>query len=186
MRSLVDKFAELEALLVDDRQTLALHAGVPFVLLIYHPKEEHRCRQEQARLAERLGDSGIIVREISLESFVLDHYADIGLLEKLLQKEILHRQSVYRDLAKNSRPALCRHIIRVSEELDSEDAILFVCGLAHLFPFVRVSNLLEDLENRVKLPLVMFYPGEELDGELRFLCLENADGPHSKYRARRI
>jgi hypothetical protein len=51
---------------------------------------------------------------------------------------------------------------------------------------VRISNLLENLENQVKVPLVVFYPGEELDSEMRFLCLENADGPHTKYRARRI
>ncbi|HHE71042.1 MAG TPA: DUF1788 domain-containing protein, partial [Chloroflexi bacterium] len=59
-------------------------------------------------------------------------------------------------------------------------------GVSHLYPFVRVANLLEDLENRVKAPLVVFYPGEELDSELRFLGLQHADGPHTKYRARRI
>jgi hypothetical protein len=186
MLSLTDKFAELEKLLLNQRHTLALHAGVPFVLLIYDPNEERRCREEQAHLMTKLGDAGLVVREIAVETFIFDHYAEIGLLDKIFEKEATQPGDVSRDLAKNYRPALARHIIQVAEALEGQDAILFLTRVAHLYPFVRISNLLEDLENRVKLPLVIFYPGQELDGELRFLCLENADGPHTKYRARRI
>lgn len=186
MSSLVDKFAELEKLLLNQRHTLALHTGVPFVLLIYDPHAERRCREEQTHLMTKLEDAGLTVREIPVETFIFDHYAEIGLLDKIFEKEPTHPGDVYRDLAKNYRPALAQHIRQVAEELDGQDAVLFLTRVAHLYPFVRVSNLLEDLENWVKLPLVIFYPGEELDGELRFLCLENADGPHTKYRARRI
>ena len=186
MPSLIENFAELERLLLDDRDTLALHAGVPFVLLIYAPEEERRCREEQAHLATKLADAGITVREIPLETFIFDHYAGIGLLDKIFEKERTQPGDVHRDLAKNYRPALVRHIAEAAGALDGQDAVLFLTRVAHLYPFVRVSNLLLDLENRVRLPLVIFYPGEELDGELRFLCLENADGPHTKYRARRI
>ena len=184
--SLIDKFADLERLLLNDRDTLALHAGVPFVLLIYDPNEERRCREEQAHLMTKMADAGLIVREIPVETFVFDHYAEIGLLDKVFEKERTRPGDVYRDLAKNYRPALVRHIIEAADTLEGQDAILFLTRVAHLYPFVRVSNLLRNLENRVNLPLVIFYPGEELDGELRFLCLENADGPHTKYRARRI
>jgi len=184
--SLVDKFAELEGLLLGQRHTLALHAGVPFVLLIYDPSDERQCREEQAHLMRKLDDAGIVTHEIPLESFIFDHYTEIGLLDTIFEKEPAQPDAVYRDLAKNYRPALARHIIQVSEDLEEQDAVLFLTQVAHLHPFVRVSNLLEDLENRVKLPFVVFYPGEELDGELRFLRLEHADGPHTRYRARRI
>ena len=186
MLSLIEKFAELEKLILNQRQTLALHAGVPFVLLIYSPTEECRCREEQAHLMTKLADAGLAVRQIPVDTFVFDHYAEIGLLDKVFEKERTQPGDVYRDLAKNYRPALVQHIIKAADALDGQDAILFLTQVAHLYPFVRVSNLLSDLENRVKLPLVIFYPGEELDGELRFLCLKNADGPHTKYRARRI
>jgi hypothetical protein len=186
MPSLTDKFSELEKVLLHQRHTLALHAGVPFVLLIYDPAEEQHCREEQAHLTTKLVDAGLTVHEIPVEAFVFDHYAKGGLLEKVFEKERTHPGDVYRDLAKNYRPALARRIAEEADALDGQDAVLFLTQVAHLYPFVRVSNLLNDLENRVKLPLVIFYPGEELDGELRFLCLENADGPHTKYRARRI
>jgi len=186
MPSLTDKFAELEELLLNQRQTLALHAGVPFVLLIYEPSDERRCREEQARLITKLEDAGVSVREIRLETFVFDHYNQIGLLDKVFEKERSAPGDVYRDLAKTYRPALAQHIAEAANELDDRDAVLFLTQVAHLYPFVRVSNLLNDLENRVTLPLVVFYPGEELNGEIRGLRLENADGPHTKYRARRI
>lgn len=187
MPSLAEKFAELEKLIFEQRKTLHLHAGVPFVLLIYDPNEEFRCREEQAHLKHKFTDEGLIVREIAIEQFIFDHYAEIGLLDKVFEKEASTPDVVYRDLAKNYRPALVDYIIQQADELgDEDDAVLFLTQTAHLYPFVRVSNLLENLENHVRLPLVVFYPGEELDGELRFLCLENSDGPHTKYRARRI
>ncbi len=186
MSSLADKFVELERLLRHDRETLALHAGVPFLLLIYDPVEERRCNEEQAHLRVKLEDASLHVRAISVRTFVFDHYAEIGLLDAMFEKEQHQPESVYRDIAKHYRPTLVRHIIGVAESLPVEDTIIFLTDVAHLYPFVRVANLLEDLENRIQQPLVVFYPGEELDGELRFLGLENADGPHTKYRARRI
>jgi hypothetical protein len=188
MPSLVDKFRELETLLLRHRHTLALHAGVPFVLLVYDPRQERRCQEEEEHLMTKLRDAGLTVREIPLDTFIFDHYAEIGLLEKAFEKEHEEPGMVYRDLAKNYRPTLAQHIIETGATLkeQDEDAVLFLTKVAHLYPFVRVSNLLEDLENKVRIPLVVFYPGEELDSEMRFLCLKNADGPHSKYRARRI
>jgi hypothetical protein len=186
MPSLIEKFTELEKLLLSRRHTLALHAGVPFVLLIYDPHKERHCREEQVHLMTKLTDAGLSVHEIPVEAFIFDYYTEIGLLDRIFEKELTQPGDVYRDLAKNYRPALARHIIQTAETLDGQDAVLFLTQVAHLYPFVRVSNLLQDLENRVKLPFVIFYPGEELDGELRFLSLENADGPHTKYRARRI
>lgn len=188
MSSLVDKFQELERLILDHRETLALHAGVPFVLLVYDPRDERRCRDEQQHLKTKFEDRGLQIREIALDTFIFDHYAEIGLLEKVFEREGEEPGSVYRDLAKHYRPALTRHIVETATALEKnhEDAVLFLTKVAHLYPFVRVSNLLDDLENQVKLPVVVFYPGEELDSEIRFLCLKNADGPHTKYRARRI
>lgn len=186
MSSLVEKFRELETLLLTQRHTLALHAGVPFVLLIYDPNQERLCRDEQAHLATKLQDAGLTVHDIPVQSFIFDHYERIGLLDKALDLEHTRPAAVYSDFARHYRPALVRHITKTAADLEGQDAVLFLTQVAHLYPFVRVSNLLEDLENKVKLPFVIFYPGQELDGELRFLGLENADGPHSKYRARRI
>ncbi len=186
MSSLVEKFTELEKLLLNHRGTLALHAGVPFVLLIYDPRQELRCRDEQAHLRVKLEDAGLAVHEMALDTFIFDHYAEIGLLDVIFEKEPSEPGEVHQDLAKNLRPALARRIIQKAEEMEGQDAVIFLTQVAHLYPFVRISNLLENLENQVKVPLVVFYPGEKLDSEMRFLCLENADGPHTKYRARRI
>ena len=64
-------------------------------------------------------------------------------------------------------PAAMTHASTAGSPLEVDPGLVRLSvGLEH------VDDLLEDLENRVRLPLVIFYPGEELDGELRFLCLE--------------
>ncbi|MGC9335706.1 MAG: hypothetical protein ACP5JJ_16280 [Anaerolineae bacterium] len=70
MSSLTEKFAELEKLLLNQRRTLALHAGVPFVLLIYDLNEEQRCREEQAHLAVKLRDVGLTNRKVGSQHAV--------------------------------------------------------------------------------------------------------------------
>jgi len=186
MTSLVEKFKELENLILKHRHTLELHAGVPFVLLIYEPRKEYQCRDERDHLKTKLEDNNLKIQEIFLGDFIFNHYDEIGLLDKIFEKEEIDPGVVHRDISKNYRPALAKYIIKQAKKIEEDDAVIFLTNVAHLYPFVRVSNLLEDLENQVKVPLIVFYPGEELDNEMRFLGLENADGPHTKYRARRI
>lgn len=133
MSSLVEKFRELESLLVNSRHTLALHAGVPFVLLIYDPQQERLCREEQAHLSNKLQDADLTVHEIPVQAFIFDHYARLGLLDRIFEKEQTSPGDVYRDLAKNYRPALAQHIIQESQRLEGQDAVLFLCAgyLAH-------------------------------------------------------
>jgi hypothetical protein len=110
MLSLAEKFVELEELLLKHRHTLALHAGVPFVLLVYDPAEERRCREEQAHLVDKLRDGNLVVHEIPVETFVFDRYAEARLLDRMFEMEATRPQDVYRDLSKNYRPALAQFI----------------------------------------------------------------------------
>jgi hypothetical protein len=66
--------------------------------------------------------------------------------------------------------------------LDEDNGVIFLSGVATMYPFARVSNLLTDLENKVHVPLVVFYPGSEENNKLSFLNREQ----HIGYRAQRI
>ncbi len=76
---------------------------------------------------------------------------------------------------------LVRRILDTAGRAAPNGAI-FVTSVASMYPFGRVSNLLARLENKVTLPLVVFYPGSEVGGQISFLNLE----PHIGYRARVI
>ena len=79
--SLLDKFNELETMLLGQRRLLGLHSGVPFVILVYDPTEERRCRARQIELREKLEFNGIHVIEHELNNFIFDSF-----LEKPLKR----------------------------------------------------------------------------------------------------
>jgi hypothetical protein len=178
---LSDKFSELEHLLLAGRDTLALHSGTPFVLLVYDPHEERLCQARRQELAERLESRGLRVYEIGLGTFIFDYYRQKGQLERLFTLERERPQELRRMLAGIYRPELVEHIVAQAGEM-RDNGVIFLSGVGSLYPFARVCNLLGDLENKVKLPLVVFYPGSEQDGKLMFLNLEE----EGNCQARRI
>jgi hypothetical protein len=177
--SLLDKFKELEYLLLARRDTLALHSGTPFVLLVYDPGEERLCQARRQELAERLESRGLRVYEIGLGAFIFDYYRQKGQLEQLFALERERPQELRRTIAGIYRPELVKRIVGEARDVE-DDAIIFLSGVGSLYPFARVCNLLGDLENRVKQPLVVFYPGSEQDGRLMFLNLEEEGSCHAR------
>jgi hypothetical protein len=177
--SLLDKFNELEYLLLARRDALALPGGTPFVLLIYDPYEERLCQARRQELAERLESRGQRVHEIGLGTFIFDYYRQKGQLERLFALERERPQELRRMIASIYRPELVKRIVAEAGDME-DDAIIFLHEVGSLYPFVRVCNLLGDLENRVKQPLVVFYPGSEQDGRLLFLNLEEEGHCHAR------
>ncbi len=64
-------------------------------------------------------------------------------------------------------------VARVREACDSEDAtaacVVAVTGLATLFDFMRVSSLIERVEDSVRGRLLVFFPGEYAGQIYRFM-----------------
>lgn len=178
------KFNELEAVLLEQRHLLGLHTGVPFIILVYDPCDERVCRGRQLDLQEKLVARGVRVISLELNNFIFEYYKDKGQLERIFD---LDRNPKYRDelrqmIAGVYEQELARQIQNKIKDADPGHSVIFLSGVASMYPFARVSNLLTFLENRVKVPLVIFYPGSEQDGKLSFLNQE----PHVGYRARRI
>jgi hypothetical protein len=183
--SLSDKFNELERLLRDEqRHALAMHTGVPFILLIYDPHKEKECRARQIHLREKLQMRGLEVVEIELTNFIFDYYEERGQLERIfeLDRDADKRDELRRMIAGKYEKLLVDRVQERVEGLDRDRGVIFLTGVASMYPFARVSNLLTELENKVRVPLVVFYPGSELNGKLSFLNRE----PHIGYRAHRI
>jgi hypothetical protein len=183
--SLSTKFDELERLLLHHRHSLGRHSGVPFLILIYPPQQEQRSRAYQIDLREKLRLRGMRVLEQELNNFIFDHYREKGQLERIfeLDRDPARRDELRRMLAGVYEKELVRRILdEVATVADADNTVVFLAGVASMYPFARVSNLLTDLENKIQIPLVVFYPGSEENGKLRFLNRE----PHLGYRARRI
>lgn len=182
--SLSDKFDELESLLLNQRHLLGLHTGVPFILLIYDPSQERACRSHQLHLLDKLQSRGVRVVEHELNTFIFDYYEEEGQLEQIfeLDRDPRKRDDLRRMIASAYENTLVEEIKETLDGVDSEKTVIFLTGVASIYPFARISNLLIELENEVNVPLVVFYPGSEQNGKLSFLNRE----PHVGYRARRI
>ncbi len=51
---LQEKFDQLEDLLLNHRESIGIHNGVPFIMLIYNPETEIDCRKKIKNLQEKL------------------------------------------------------------------------------------------------------------------------------------
>lgn len=186
--SLSAKFEELEAILLDDqhRSQLRLHSGVPFIMLVYDPYEERKSRAYQTRLRDKLNARQLPVTEYELNTFIFEHYAKKNQIERVfkIDRDPDRRDELKRMIASVYEKQLVQEIRQKAAELNNhpDRNIIFLTSVASIYPFARVSNLLTDLENHVLVPLIVFYPGEEVDGKLSFLNRE----AHIGYRARII
>jgi len=186
--NLLAKFEELEATLLNDqhRSQLRLHSGVPFIMLVYEPDEERKSRALQTRLRDKLNARELHVIEYELNTFIFEHYAKKNQLEQVfkIDQDPTRRDELKRMIASVYEKQLVQDIKEKAQELNShpDKNIIFLTSVASIYPFARVSNLLTDLENHVLVPLVVFYPGGEVDGKLSFLNRE----AHIGYRARII
>jgi hypothetical protein len=182
---LVQKFRELEQALLQDRHLLAVHSGVPFLLLAYPPEQERICRELQAELMEKLRARGMPVIEHRLDTFIFDYYeqryASRGGIQLIFDLERDDPDALRRMIGGIYKDELVKRILSTTDRAAPNGAI-FLTGVAAMYPFGNVSALLLELENRITLPLVVFYPGSEERKHLSFLNLES----HTGYRARVI
>lgn len=183
--SLLPKFRELEQTLLQDRHLLSTHSGVPFMLLVYPPEQERLCRELQAELMEKLRVRDMPVIEHRLDTFIFDYYnarfAHRGGVKLLFDLERTDPDALRRMISGIYEEKLVDSILSTASRAEPNGAI-FLTGVAAMYPFGRISNLLMALENQIILPLVVFYPGSYISGQLSFLNIEH----HTGYRAKVI
>lgn len=178
--TLQEKFNFLEDLLLNKREAIGVHTGVPFIMLIYEPKREAECKNEIEALKEKLVSRNLRVDEIPLNRFIFDQLEE-GQLKEIFEHEKEAPDEVREELSKRCKFHLKQYVL--DKIKSGKPDIVFLTDVASLHPYYRVSNLLYSLENEVRMPFIVFYPGEERDGKLFFLGEYESSG---YYRALRI
>lgn len=182
MRSLHQKFEELEDLLLNHRRTLAQNTGVPFIRLMYPAKDEHSCHRFCDTLVRTLKQRDIPVEVVSCRGVLFTHYEETDRLEPLFELEPNGGDRLAEHIAIHARRELAARIERAAERLN-EDGVIFLTETAFTYPYLHLSTVLDDCTNRIRPPLalVVFYPGEvDVDGQLLFL----GQRPSGYYRTR--
>mgnify|MGYP001040886690 CR=1 FL=1 len=182
MRPLLQKFDELEDLLLNYRAQLDQNTGVPFVRLVYEPEQEIECRRLTSSLARTLDKKGVSVETISCRGVIFTYYEESGRLQQLFELESTEGERLDEYITKRAREELNKRLLRAVEGL-GDDGVILLTETSFVYPYLSLSSVLEDCTNRIMPPmaLVVFYPGEiDIDGRLLFL----GQRPSGYYRTR--
>jgi len=164
---LQDKFNQLEDLLLNHRESIGIHNGVPFIMLIYSPENEIECRKKIENIAEKLESKNLNVLSIPINIAIFDYLKKEGILDQIIEFDEDSPKEVREELFNRCKFFLKDYIIN-NIQSNSPDIVL-VTNVAGLYPYYRVSNLLTSLEKDVKVPFVVFYPGDVKDDKLFFM-----------------
>ena len=165
----------------DPRPDISAYHDMPYAIFRYPPEAEFDVRQELALMRTRLEQAGKHVTTISLAEclhialeaegmgteILVDAEMSVGLEPTI---ETIHQVlSEYQPLDELVAQ-------RIPEEADPLRDVIFIVRAGALFPIYRTSSLLEQLKGKVRVPAVLFYPGE-LDGVagLRFMGVLDAE-----------
>lgn len=180
---LQEKFNVLEDMLLSKRETIGVHTGTPFILLIYDPKIQNDCKNEIKNLTEKLSAHNLKVLEISVGKFIFESLEKDDRLEQVFEYERESPEEVKEELTNR-----CKHYIKdwILEKINAEMPVdvVFLTDVAGLHPYYRVSAILDSLENEIKIPFIVFYPGMKKENDKLYFLGEYESSEY--YRARRI
>ncbi len=174
---------QLEPVLMapDPRPQISAYHDMPYAIFRYSPEDEFAVRREVALLRTRLEQAGKRVTTISLAECMQSALEAEGIdTEALVDAETSSGLEATIDTVHQVlsayRPLDELVAKRIPEDARPERDIVFIVRAGALFPVYRTSSLLEQLKGKVRVPAVLYYPGE-LDGAagLRFMGVLDAE-----------
>jgi hypothetical protein len=165
----------------DPRPKISAYHNMPYAIFCYPPEDEFALRGELSMLRTRMEQAGKRVTLISLAT-CLDMALDRAGLTPQRIEAAEKRTGTHKMVDTLHKVLSDRHSLdelvaeQLPENADPLVDVAFITRAGALFPFYRTSSLLEQLKDKVKIPTVLFYPGE-LDGAsgLRFMGVLDAE-----------
>jgi len=163
----------------------------PYIVYVYSPKDEFRVRQDLFDLRSWLEARGITCFAVSLADLFWQALDESGFADQIIQAEesnprdprtlALVHTSITQILT--GPPSLSDRVLgALTSAADCSVAFLYRAGA--LFPSYRTSAILEDLRERLHIPVVLLYPGH-LEGTYGLRFMGRCEPAHS-YRAKII
>ncbi|WP_166386802.1 BREX protein BrxB domain-containing protein [Polaribacter sp. 11A2H] len=85
---------------------------------------------------------------------------------------------VYQSLGENlkNQEIIEKAILEAQEKIDPKSGVLFITDLEAIHPFSRFGPIEQKIYTKIKVPIVVFYPGEISGTALKFLGFYPEDG----------
>jgi hypothetical protein len=166
--------------LPDPRPAISAYHDMPYAIFCYRPEDELALRQEVTRLMTRLEQAGKRVTTVSLAECLNEAVtAVVGSMDVLADAEREHGTdaaiATVHEILSELSPLDTLVASRIPADADPLRDVVLIVRAGALFPVYRTSSLLDQLHGRVRVPAVLFYPGD-LDGAgLRFMGALDAE-----------
>jgi hypothetical protein len=164
----------------DPRPRISAYHDMPYALFRYDPEDEFELRQRVTLLETRLSQKGKRIKRISLAECLDEAMRSQRPLDDWFTAE---REQGVQTVVETVHSVLSEYTplvdlvaARMPHVPDPQRDIVFILRTGALFPVYRTFSLLEQLQGRVAVPAVLFYPGD-LDGAagLRFMGVLDAE-----------
>lgn len=177
MISINHKFKHLYKVISSEEFLMKKSLGgeIPFFISAFNIEDLTEIDKAVKGLKNKLETNGIAVLELNLYDISME------ILKRELGEDELF--SLEQEMDKDEFKEAVQSVLdlkgmlmpEIKKRIDSHNArVYFLTGIAHVFPFIRSHNILNNLQNIAKeAPTVMFFPGDytgrslELFGKLK-------------------
>lgn len=134
---------------------------VPFFIYPYAPEDALDVAQVKKRVKNRLGNSGVTVREINLYDLSIEILKERGVWERVLAMEPAQDKDDFREMLQGMLDPQLHIAPAIRAKIDDGAFdIVFLTGIGEVFPHIRSHNVLNNLQSVVTgKPMLMFFPG---------------------------
>ena len=170
----------------DPSVRISTYHDMPYALFRYEPSEEFELRRQVTMLETRLAGKGKRITRISLAECLDEAMRAQRPLEEWYAAEREQGvativQTMHAVLSEYS-PLVDLVAARMPSDPDPRRDIVFILRAGVLFPAYRTFSLPEQLQGRVSVPTILFYPGD-LEGAAGLRFMGELQAEHN-YRAK--
>jgi hypothetical protein len=190
MSSLRERIDDLLEDMLADPPRFSPHRDLPFAIVRYDPEDELAARREILLASTRLENRGRRAKLVSLGALMWRVVEATKGVEKIVEVERTlgfdyAERTVASLLSRQGSISLPQLVAAEANGLDPNADVLFLVRGAALAPAAYpLSRLLHDLEGKLAVPVILFYPGTlEGNSGLNFMNMSDRD-PLGDYRVR--
>ncbi len=157
---------------------------IGFYIFDYNPKDELRVRDHIHYLLNKLNSPSVNINtlEIDLYSVILEILENKKIIGKVEQDE---KKVGFEEIIKRLKPILKpkTFIEVIAEQITDDIQLVFLTGVGKSYPLLRSHTVLNNLHSVIqKQPLLMFFPGEYDQRELKLFGMFKDDNYYRAFK----
>lgn len=167
----------------------SLGGEIPFFISAYDAKQELEVKDSIKRLINKLSTSGVSVLELNLYDIACEIIEENIGIEKMFGTEKKKKNKEgFLDAIQSSLNIELRLMPKIKSKIESDNAkVYFLTGIGLVYPYIRLHNVLNNLQNIAKeAPTVAFFPGEYDGHTLRLFGLLKDDNYYRAFNIENI